>query len=153
MIRHSFEYFRPKQLAHFAEAVHSAKNVITRILEKLFEVFKIDDVRSYKKIANEFDDYFEELVSHGIVRCSSSASMDFLCPELLNINYKKVDLRYQKSVALGAADLRLFLSNRAMTLTPSRHTNNKSANSRPRTLDEPKSNFASHKVRTKTRRC
>jgi hypothetical protein len=62
-IRYAFEYLRPRNISQLGSSRHNQKNLVTSILQKLFQIFLIDDIKSFKKITSEVDDYFESLVS------------------------------------------------------------------------------------------
>jgi len=61
MVRYGFDYMRPKNTPTSVNRSNS-KVLITSILQKLFQIFLIDDPISFKKITAMVDQHFEELI-------------------------------------------------------------------------------------------
>ena len=57
---------------------NSHKNLVTSILNKLFQIFVIDDVSSFKSINGLVDDYFEGLISSERLKCTNFDCYDFV---------------------------------------------------------------------------
>lgn len=72
-------------------------------------------------MVSSFDDYFDRLVQENIVKHNPERT-DFFSPELINMNYKRLDTVYQKELKSGDLDERFFLRERISTLTPSKLT-------------------------------
>lgn len=84
-------------------------------------MFSIQDYETYKLSVSDFDDYFETLLQTNILK-NTSDKIDFFNPELININYKRLDAVYQKRLGPNDLDERFFLKDRITTLTPSKIT-------------------------------
>jgi hypothetical protein len=52
----------------------------------------------------------------------SNGKVDFLSPDNINPNYKKLDYSYQKALTPEDIDERIFFKDRAANLTPSKFT-------------------------------
>lgn len=120
MIRYSIDFIRP-MLFSDVEREQDKKSLIARITEKLLELFNIEDFETYRNVVSSFDDYFDRLVQENIVKHSHERT-DFFSPELINMNYKRLDTVYQKELKPGDLDERFFLRERISTLTPSELT-------------------------------
>jgi hypothetical protein len=72
------------------------------IRDKVLEMFLIKSVDIYAPLASKFEDFFDELQRKGTIKSSGQAN-DFLSPDYLPTNYRKVDKLYEKS--MGPADL------------------------------------------------
>ena len=150
MVRYAFDYLRPNNISQFNHSRAGQKYFITSVLQKLFQIFLIDDVANFKRITSLVDDYFEKLISLRVIKCHHFDYYDFLSPTLINVNYRKIDSLYQKQRDPNSIDYRLFLNNRLATLTPRRFsqisqkedeiTNNKKSFKQK--------SFASHKILT-----
>ena len=84
-------------------------------------MFSIEDYETYKNVGSSFDDYFDQLVESNIIR-NTHEKTDFFSPELINMNYKRLDTIYQKKLNVDDLDERFFLKDRITTLTPSKFT-------------------------------
>ena len=120
MVRYAFDYLRPNNISQFNQGRVGQKHFITSVLQKLFQIFLIDDVVNFKRITSMVDDYFEKLISLRLIKCNHFDYYDFLSPILINVNYRKIDSLYQKQRDPNSIDYRLFLNNRLATLTPRR---------------------------------
>jgi hypothetical protein len=121
--------------------------VVSSILQRLFQVFLIDDLGSFKRITALVDDYFEKLLGIGVIRCSSNDCYDFLSPALLHLNYRRLDLLYQRNRTPHSLDYRLLLPQRPHSLTPHRFSQLSQKGGEKRRNFKQKS-FASHKILT-----
>lgn len=110
-VRYAFAYIRPREIA-MLNVANNQKNLVTAILNKLFQIFIIDDVSSFKAINSLVDDYFDGLISREGLKCTDFDCYDFLSPNLINLNYRKIDLLYRKYHDPNSIDYRLFLTNR-----------------------------------------
>jgi hypothetical protein len=123
-------------------------------------MFLIKNVDTYKLIASSFEEYFEELASTNVIKMSNGKT-DFLSPDHINANYKKLDYQYQKTLTPEDIDERIFFKDRAANLTPSKftpfmrqgHVGKMAAkqSTRPSGLanyDSNKENFSSHRILT-----
>jgi hypothetical protein len=97
------------------------KTIIAKITERLLELFSIEDFETYRNVVSSFDDYFDQLVQNNIVK-NTNERTDFFSPELINMNYKRLDAVYQKRLIADELDERFFLRERLTTLTPSKLT-------------------------------
>lgn len=52
----------------------------------------------------------------------NEAKFDFLSPENININYKKLDKYFEQNLNIEDIDARIFLKERCLNLTPSKFT-------------------------------
>lgn len=113
----------------------------------------IDDAASFKKITARVDDYFESLIGSETIKCHDFENYDFLSPSLISLNYKKIDMQYQREtmgISTGI-DYRLFLNNRHTTFTPRKysHVSNKEKHDKRKEKDyNIRKSFASHKILT-----
>lgn len=120
MIRYSMDYIRASLFVN-VEREQDKKSLIARITEQLLELYNIEDFETYKNVATNFDDYFDRLVNENVIKHSPERN-DFFSPELINMNYKRLDTFYQKELKQGDLDERFFLRERISTLTPSKLT-------------------------------
>lgn len=60
-------------------------------------MFLIKNIDTYRLIANSFEEYFDGLVSANIIKMSAGKT-DFLSPDNINTNYKKLDYSFQKAL-------------------------------------------------------
>jgi hypothetical protein len=148
-VRHAFDFLRPKNAPQLSGSRASQKTLVSSILQRLFQVFLIDDLDSFKRITAHVDDYFESLLDLAVVRCSNADCYDFLTPPLLPLNYRRLDLLYQRQRAPHSLDYRLLLPQRPHTLTPRRFSqlSQHAAGGEKRKEFKQKS-FASHKILT-----
>ena len=51
----------------------------------------------------------------------SRSETDFFSPFIININYKRLDNKYQKALKPDDLDFRLFWKDKLLNLTPSKH--------------------------------
>ena len=61
------------------------------------------------------------MACNGVIKISLG-KYDFLSPELINTNYKRLDLLYQKALKPEDLDQRVFFKDRTTNLTPSKFT-------------------------------
>lgn len=120
MIRYSIDYIT-SQLFSDVEKNQDKKVLICKITEKLLELFLIEDYETYRNVVSSFDDYFDQLVQNNIIKHTQDRN-DFFSPELINLNYKRLDAVYQKKLLPDDLDERFFLKERITTLTPSKLT-------------------------------
>jgi hypothetical protein len=145
MVRYGFEYIRPRS----APTLGSSKTLVTSILSQLFQIFEIDHPSLFKKVTSLVDEQFEHLMAAGVLRCHSN--YDFLSPELISYNYKKIDALYQRCRDQEVIDYRLLLENRHQNLTPIKHTNITPRGHQPDRVNNRNNqplSFASHKILT-----
>ena len=60
------------------------------------------------------------MIAKSIMRVSKSET-DFFSPYIININYKRLDSKYQKGLLPNDIDCRLFWKDKILTLTPAKH--------------------------------
>jgi hypothetical protein len=120
MIRYSIDYVRPMLFSGMDKELDK-KTIIAKITEKLLDLFSIEDFETYRNVVSSFDDYFDQLVQNNIVK-NTNERTDFFSPELINMNYKRLDAVYQKRLIADDLDERFFLRERLTTLTPSKLT-------------------------------
>lgn len=85
-------------------------------------MFSIKTMDIFASVAHNFERFFEEeLINTGIIKCSNG-KQDFLSPELIIMNYKRLDKRYEKTMGFNDLDERIFFRDRAANLTPSKFT-------------------------------
>ena len=70
-------------------------------------MFCIKDLREYGEVAQLFEEYFNHLLDKSIIRGSGNKT-DFLSPENLVMNYKKLDRHYDKRINPQELDERIF---------------------------------------------
>ena len=58
MVRYAFDYLRPNNIPQLNHGRVGQKHFITSVLQKLFQIFLIDDVANFKRITSMVDDYF-----------------------------------------------------------------------------------------------
>lgn len=102
MIRYSIDYIKP-QLFNDVEREQDKKSLIAKITEKLLELFSIEDFETYRNVVSSFDDYFDQLVQNHIIKHTAEKT-DFFSPELINLNYKRLDAIYQKRLLADDLD-------------------------------------------------
>lgn len=95
MLIYSWEYIRPAVFAD--KKLSSMKDISLFVKEKVLELFIIKDTGVYVPIANSFEDYFNGLVSTNVIRVTPGKT-DFLSPDNINLNYKKLDYAFQKAL-------------------------------------------------------
>ncbi|CAM5999445.1 unnamed protein product [Sphagnum balticum] len=61
------------------------------------------------------------MIVPGVIKCSPG-KQDFLSPELMPHNYKRLDRRYEKLMGPDDLDERIFFRDRSTNLTPSKFT-------------------------------
>lgn len=89
------------------------------------------------------------------------SKVDFLSPDNINLNYKKLDYYYQKALTPEDIDERIFFKDRAANLTPSKftpfsrhgHVSKLATMKYPNKPGQPnfdsnKENFSSHRILT-----
>lgn len=119
MLIYSWDYVRPAFCAD--KKMTDRREISLFVQEKVLEMFLIKNVDTYRLIAASFEDYFEALVSASTIRMTNRKT-DFLSPEFINANYKKLDYQYQKNLSHDDIDERIFFKDRAANLTPSKFT-------------------------------
>lgn len=89
----------------------------------MLEIFCIKDLNEYSKIANSFEEYFNSMLDRNMVKMNEE-KWDFLSPENIQINYRKLDKYYDSSISsnLEYLDERIFFKERTLNLTPSKFT-------------------------------
>lgn len=157
----SWDYLRPA--AYVDKKFADKKEINLFVQEKVLEMFLIKTIDTYRLIAGSFEDYFNGLAHSNILKFSAK-TMDFLSPEHINLNYKKLDYSFQKALTPEDIDERIFFKDRAANLTPSKFTPlsrhgyvskmaTKQPAGRPTQLgggnfDSNKENFSSHRILT-----
>jgi len=67
-------------------------------------MFSIKTMEIFTSVATTFEDFFEnDLASKGVIKTSNHAN-DFLSPELLPVNYRRLDRMYEKTMAANDLD-------------------------------------------------
>lgn len=92
----TWEYIVPKAILSADKRINeqsSLKEVMPVIRDKVLEMFLIKSLDIYAPLATRFEDFFDELTQRGIIKSSGKAS-DFLSPDYLPANYRKVDKLY-----------------------------------------------------------
>jgi hypothetical protein len=92
---YSWDYIRPAFCLD--KKFNDKREISLFIQEKVLETFLIRNVETYKVIADSFEGYFESKVDSGVVKMTQKKT-DFMAPEFINGNYKKMDYQYQKSL-------------------------------------------------------
>jgi hypothetical protein len=95
MLIYSWDYVRPA--AFTDKKFTDRKEISLFIQEKILEMFLIKNVDTYRLIASSFEEYFEGLINTNIIKMSNG-KVDFLSPDNINPNYKKLDYSYQKAL-------------------------------------------------------
>lgn len=72
-------------------------------------------------ISAELEGFFQKLVERGVVK-NTGDKTDFLSPDLINHNYRKLDKLYEKALTPSDLDERIFFKERANLFTPSKFT-------------------------------
>jgi len=67
------------------------------IKEKVLEIFCIKDLSEYSRIAEAFEKYFNQMIDKWSFKMSDD-NFDFLSPEFITLNYKKLDKYYEKNL-------------------------------------------------------
>jgi hypothetical protein len=71
-------------------------------------MFAIKTIDIYTSLANSFENFFEgELIKKGVIK--THQNLDFLSPDLLQANYRRLDKYYEKNMNGIDLDERLFL--------------------------------------------
>ena len=84
-------------------------------------MFSIKTVDIYSSLATTFENFFEiDLIKKGIIKTHSN--IDFLSPDLLMANYRRLDKFYEKNMNGIDLDERVFLRQRTSNMTPSKFT-------------------------------
>ena len=97
------------------------------IRDKIMELFSIKTIDIYTSIGGKLESFFEEELmdrrgKKGVIKVSGRDQTDFLSPELMYSNYKKLDKFYEKNMGPEDLDERIFFKERLANLTPSKFT-------------------------------
>lgn len=125
MLAFSWQFIVPTGILKSEKRIneHSSTKEVTPILrERVLEMFSIKTMDIYASVATAFEIYFDkELACRGIVK-NSPHGTDFLSPELMNQNYRRLDKHYERSMNVNDLDERIFFKERSVNLTPSKFT-------------------------------
>lgn len=88
--------------------------MVGKILEFVLDVFSIQNIELYKKIAAQFDQYAINLINELIFRTVGNDT-DFFSPLVIRFNYKQIQNRYQKSLRPKDIDFRVFRKQYSIT--------------------------------------
>jgi hypothetical protein len=67
-------------------------------------MFLIKNIEVYKNIASKFESFVLQMIDKQIIKQGNHGKQDFLSPELINLNYKKIDYIYQKNLTPNELD-------------------------------------------------
>jgi len=119
----AWDYILPKAILASDKRINeqsSLKEVMTVIRDKVLEMFLIKSLDIYTPLAGKFEDFFDDLTRRGVIK--SSGQNDFMSPDYLPHNYKKVDKLYERNMGASDLDERIFYRERLTNLTPSKFT-------------------------------
>lgn len=92
-----------------------------RIHEKILEFFLIKNLDFYKNIAERFENYFSYLKNKEVIKIPQGKE-NFVSPELIQGNYKRMDSYYEKKLDYNYLDERIFFKDRISNMTPGKFT-------------------------------
>lgn len=70
-------------------------STILEILLKEAEV-SASSMLDYQRVSSEFDNFFDSLVSEGIIKSFSQDRFDFMCQRSLDVNSRRLDRKISK---------------------------------------------------------
>ena len=106
MLSFAWEYIIPKSILKNEKKIceeSKLKDVMPVIRDKIMELFSIKTIEIYTSIGGKLEGFFEEELmdrrgKKGVIKVSGREQTDFLSPELMYCNYKKLDTFYEKSM-------------------------------------------------------
>lgn len=91
------------------------------IKSKVLKIFIVKDITQYRKIATAFENYLNNMRENKMLKMNDE-KWDFLSPENIDTNYKRLDKYFGQNQNIEDIDERIFLKERCLNLTPTKFT-------------------------------
>lgn len=100
MLSFSWEHVVPTGILKQEKRINEQsqlKDVFPPIRDKVLEMFSIKTMDIYTSLANMFENFFEiDLMKKGVIK--SQRNGEFLSPDMIQANYKRLDKFYEKNM-------------------------------------------------------